>query len=163
AWPHPLALHQRRFLATHFPKRTGFPDVELPPLPELPVADVAAYSLDHGGTAEIDDALSITPLEGERVRLGIHVAAPGLSVPRDPRGCCRPAAAAPQRAGRGRARAPVRGLPPGAHDPQAAAGRRPGARARGRPAPAGALALHRGRPRHRPAGGTPGAAANADR
>src|SRR5690606_29110499 len=36
-----------------------------------------------GNTVEIDDALSITPLDGDRVRLGIHVAAPGLSVTRD--------------------------------------------------------------------------------
>src|SRR5690554_2131407 len=29
-WPHALAMHQYKFLATHFPRGTGFPDIELP-------------------------------------------------------------------------------------------------------------------------------------
>ena len=84
AWPHPLALHKRRFLAVNFPRGVGFPDVEIPPIGrDLPLADAEIYSVDDITTTEIDDALSVTPLEGDRVRIGIHVAAPGLSVTRD--------------------------------------------------------------------------------
>lgn len=83
AWPHPLALHKRRFLAVNFPRGVGFPDVEIPPIErELPLADAEIYSVDDVTTTEIDDALSVTPLEGGLVRIGIHVAAPGLSVTR---------------------------------------------------------------------------------
>jgi len=83
AWPHPLALHKRRFLAVNFPRGVGFPDVEIPPIErELPLAEAEIYSVDDVTTTEIDDALSVTPLEGDLVRIGIHVAAPGLSVTR---------------------------------------------------------------------------------
>lgn len=84
AWPHALALHKRRFLATHFPRGTGFPPTPVPPLDrELPLADAEIYSVDDITTTEIDDALSVTSLPDGRVRVGIHVAAPGLSVTRD--------------------------------------------------------------------------------
>lgn len=84
AWPHALALHKRRFLATHFPRGTGFPDTPIPPLDrDLPLADVEIYSVDDVTTTEIDDGLSVTTLPDGRLRVGIHVAAPGLSVTRD--------------------------------------------------------------------------------
>ena len=84
AWPSPLALHKRRFLATHFPKGTGFPDTEISAAgAELPLADVVAYSVDDVTTTEIDDALSVQLLDDNTVRVGIHVAAPGLLVTRD--------------------------------------------------------------------------------
>jgi len=84
AWPSPLALHRRRFLAVHFPRGTGFAPVEVPPIGrELPLADAEIYSVDDVTTTEIDDALSVTPLPDGRVRVGVHVAAPGLSVTRD--------------------------------------------------------------------------------
>jgi len=84
AWPHALALHKRRFLATHFPRGTGFPETPVPPLErELPLADAEIYSVDDTTTTEIDDALSVTTLPDGRIRVGIHVAAPGLSVTRD--------------------------------------------------------------------------------
>ncbi|HLR78058.1 MAG TPA: RNB domain-containing ribonuclease, partial [Burkholderiaceae bacterium] len=52
-WPHPLALHRYRFLATHFPRGTGFPDVTLPPLKaDLPEAAVSAYTIDDSNTTE---------------------------------------------------------------------------------------------------------------
>jgi exoribonuclease-2 len=83
AWPHALALHKRRFLAVHFPRGTGFPDVAIPPLErELPLADAEIYSVDDVTTTEIDDALSVIELDGGRVRVGVHVAAPGLVVTR---------------------------------------------------------------------------------
>src|SRR5699024_10008824 len=63
-WPHALALHQHRFLATHFPRGTGFGDVQAVSAQlDLPQAQVTAYSLDDGNTTEIDDALSVTPLD----------------------------------------------------------------------------------------------------
>ncbi|HEY0297012.1 MAG TPA: ribonuclease catalytic domain-containing protein [Bordetella sp.] len=81
AWPHALALLKRRFLATHFPRGTGFPDVEIPPIErELPLADAEIYSVDDVTTTEIDDALSVRVLPDGRVRAGVHIAAPGLAV-----------------------------------------------------------------------------------
>lgn len=83
AWPHPLALHQHRFLSQNFPKGTGFPVIELPPADwDLPFADVEAYSVDDATTTEIDDALSVQMISDEVVRVGVHIAAPGLSITR---------------------------------------------------------------------------------
>ncbi|MVW78311.1 ribonuclease catalytic domain-containing protein [Bordetella sp. 02P26C-1] len=84
AWPHALALHKRRFLATYFPRGTGFPDVQIPALDrELPLSDAEIYSVDDITTTEIDDGLSVKRLDDGRIRVGIHVAAPGLSVTRE--------------------------------------------------------------------------------
>lgn len=84
AWPHALALHQARFLATHFPKGTGFPAISLPQsFNDLPIAEVTAYSMDDSFTFEVDDAISVTPLGPNVVRLGIHIAAPGLAIERN--------------------------------------------------------------------------------
>ena len=83
AWPNPLKLHRDRFFATHFPKGVAFKLPELPTLDfDLPVADVEAYSIDDITTTEVDDALSVTPISGDEVRIGIHIAAPGLLVKR---------------------------------------------------------------------------------
>jgi exoribonuclease-2 len=68
-----------RFLFEHYPQGVGFPEVTAPAVPtDLPVAAVAAFSLDDATTTEIDDALSLTTLEGGLIRIGIHIAAPGL-------------------------------------------------------------------------------------
>lgn len=86
AWPHPLALHQTRFMATHFPKGATFPDLALASssqFDDLPIADVVAYSMDDSFTTEVDDALSVTMLGENVMRLGIHIAAPGLAIERD--------------------------------------------------------------------------------
>lgn len=84
AWPHPLALHQSRFLATHFPKGTGFPAIQTPALrDDIPLADVEAYSIDDSQTFEVDDALSVTQLQHGIVRVGVHIAAPSLAIERD--------------------------------------------------------------------------------
>lgn len=84
AWPHALALHKGRFLATHFPRGTGFAPCEVPDIvQELPHAEVEAYSVDDISTTEIDDALSVTRLADGNLRVGIHIAAPGLSVTKD--------------------------------------------------------------------------------
>ncbi len=83
AWPHALKLHRDRFFATHFPKGLLFKSIEVPSLDlELPLTDVEAYSMDDISTTEVDDALSVTPLGGHDVRIGIHIAAPGLLVKR---------------------------------------------------------------------------------
>lgn len=84
AWPHALALHRARFLATNFPKGTGFAPVDFDLSHEdLPLADVTAYSVDDISTTEIDDALSVRSLEDDWLEVGIHVAVPALGVTRD--------------------------------------------------------------------------------
>jgi len=76
-------LHLSKFLFEHFPRGTGFPAVAIPSLPELPLADVRAFSIDDVTTTEIDDAMSVTKLADGKVRIGIHIAAPGLGIRRD--------------------------------------------------------------------------------
>ena len=73
--------HLGRFLHEYFPRGTGFDGFEVPSPPEaLPLAEVKAFSIDDAATTEIDDALSVTPLEGGGWRIGIHIAAPGLGI-----------------------------------------------------------------------------------
>src|SRR5690606_10615367 len=84
AWPHPLALHQHRFLSTHFPKGPQFAPVQLTDVGhDLPLSDVEAYSVDDDSTIEVDDALSVTMQGPDIATIGIHIAAPGLAVTRD--------------------------------------------------------------------------------
>jgi len=81
AWPHALALHQARFQALNFPQGFGFPATEPPSYrADLALAEVEAYSVDDITTTEIDDALSVKVLDNGHIRVGIHVAAPGLAV-----------------------------------------------------------------------------------
>jgi exoribonuclease-2 len=75
-------LHLSKFLFESFPKGTGFPSITLPALPDLPVADVRAFSIDDVTTTEIDDAMSVTRLPDGKVRIGIHIAAPALGIKR---------------------------------------------------------------------------------
>ncbi|MEK0429756.1 MAG: hypothetical protein RL001_2283 [Pseudomonadota bacterium] len=79
----PKALHSHRFLYEHFPKGTGFPVLEQPAIPLLPQADVQAFSIDDVTTTEIDDAFSVSRMSDGKVRIGIHIAAPGLGITRD--------------------------------------------------------------------------------
>lgn len=77
----PKDLHMARFLFEHFPRGAGFPQVEVPKAPaDLPLADVAAFSIDDVTTTEIDDAFSVVKLDDGTVRVGIHIAAPGLGI-----------------------------------------------------------------------------------
>ncbi|KIF81080.1 ribonuclease catalytic domain-containing protein [Noviherbaspirillum autotrophicum] len=78
----PKQLHLAKFLFEYFPKGTGFPSIDLPVVPELPVADVRAFSIDDVTTTEIDDALSVVQLDDGKVRVGIHIAAPALGIKR---------------------------------------------------------------------------------
>jgi len=71
--------HLQRFVHEFFPRGVRFPAHELPAGPEgLPLANVRAFSLDDVGTTEIDDAFSLQRV-GEKLRVGIHIAAPGLA------------------------------------------------------------------------------------
>jgi len=84
AFPSAISIHKRRFYAQHFPRGTGFAPAEVPPIArDLPLADVEAYSVDDITTTEIDDALSVQQLDDGTLRVGIHIAAPGLAVTRD--------------------------------------------------------------------------------
>jgi len=80
----PKALHMAKFLFESFPRGAGFPDVPVPvPPTNLPLADVKAFSIDDVTTTEIDDAFSVTRLADGNVKIGIHIAAPGLGIKPD--------------------------------------------------------------------------------
>jgi exoribonuclease-2 len=74
--------HLGRFLFEFFPEGkggTGFPQFAAPVEPvDLPLAEVAAFSVDDAHTTEIDDAFSVTAKTGGGWQIGIHIAAPGL-------------------------------------------------------------------------------------
>ena len=77
----PYQFHYKRFLFEQFPKGTGFPALDAPPVKdELPLASVKAFSIDDSMTTEIDDALSVQGLGTGSVTYGIHIAAPGLAI-----------------------------------------------------------------------------------
>ncbi len=76
--------HFNQFLWEHFPDGTDFGVLnstqDLYDLSDLPIADVAAFSIDDASTTEIDDAFSVTPLTLGSFRIGIHIAAPALGI-----------------------------------------------------------------------------------
>ena len=77
----PYAFHWQRFLFDQFPKGVSFPAVPPVDAPDdLPLAPVAAFSIDDSSTTEIDDALSVQGLGTGEVLFGIHIAAPGLGL-----------------------------------------------------------------------------------
>lgn len=84
----PYRWHLDSFAARNFPRGTGFaadlpePGPGFGTLADLPLAPVAAFSIDDSMTSEIDDALSVTPLDDDGMRVGIHIAAPALLLPR---------------------------------------------------------------------------------
>lgn len=78
----PKQLHMAKFLFEQFPKGTGFPPITVPSVPSLPVADVRAFSIDDVTTTEIDDAFSVVRQADGTIRVGIHIAAPGLGIKR---------------------------------------------------------------------------------
>lgn len=81
----PWRFHMQRFLLEYFPRGTAFPQVATPTpaLPELPLSQARAFSIDDSETTEIDDALSLQPRDDGGVLLGIHIAAPALALQRD--------------------------------------------------------------------------------
>ncbi|MBA2672465.1 RNB domain-containing ribonuclease [Ramlibacter sp.] len=77
----PYQFHWKRFLLEYFPKGTGFPALAAPQIKDdLPLAPVAAFSIDDSATTEIDDALSVQGLGTGTVTVGVHIAAPGLAL-----------------------------------------------------------------------------------
>ncbi|MCM2290402.1 MAG: RNB domain-containing ribonuclease [Sulfuritalea sp.] len=82
ALPSTHDYHLGRFLFEFFPEGkggTGFPAFAAPLEPtDLPVANVAAFSVDDAHTTEIDDAFSVTQKPDGGWHIGIHIAAPGL-------------------------------------------------------------------------------------
>ncbi|MFM9437250.1 exoribonuclease R [Janthinobacterium sp. CG_23.3] len=77
----PKDLHLSKFLFENFPKGAGFPDVPVPGVTaKLPLAEVAAFSIDDVTTTEIDDAFSVVKLDDGTLRVGIHIAAPALGI-----------------------------------------------------------------------------------
>jgi len=78
----PYQFHWKRFLFDMFPKGTAFPaGLAAPAVKDaLPLATVAAFSIDDSATTEIDDALSVQGLGTGTVVLGIHIAAPALAL-----------------------------------------------------------------------------------
>lgn len=78
-------LMRARFTAIHFPKGTRV-DLPTPALPDdfdrLPLAQVRAFSVDDTSTTEIDDAFSVTFLDDQTARVGVHIAAPALLIDR---------------------------------------------------------------------------------
>jgi exoribonuclease-2 len=79
ALPSSHDYHLGGFLFENFDGDAGFSeDISVGDPPELPLAAVAAFSLDDASTTEIDDAFSLTRLANGRYRVGIHIAAPAL-------------------------------------------------------------------------------------
>ena len=81
--PDAFELHYAKFRFDHFPKGTGFPPIALPDVPDLPLANVQAFSIDDVTTTEIDDAFSVQKQDDGKLRIGIHIAAPALGIMRD--------------------------------------------------------------------------------
>ena len=50
---------------------------------DLPIANVKAFSIDDSSTTEIDDATSVEHVDDKLLRIGVHIAAPGLGIERD--------------------------------------------------------------------------------
>ncbi len=81
AIPSSHEYHRQAFLLAHFPRGTGFPELTPPPPPPaLPPADAPAFSIDDAATTEIDDAFSVIFQPDGTVRVGVHIAAPGLGL-----------------------------------------------------------------------------------
>ena len=83
----PYRWHIDSFYAQYFPKGKGFPsDLSLPSengWDDLPIANVKAFSIDDSSTTEIDDATSVEHVDDQLLRIGVHIAAPGLGIERD--------------------------------------------------------------------------------
>jgi exoribonuclease-2 len=80
ALKNPFELHMQRFLSECFPKGAAHAALPPPAMPELPVAQVQAFSIDDITTTEIDDAFSVTFNADGTAVIGIHIAAPGVAI-----------------------------------------------------------------------------------
>ena len=83
AWPDrqtaQYQYHLGKFLREYFPRGREYSGAvdALDPV-DLPLASVAAHSIDDATTTEVDDAFSVNHLDAGRVEIGIHIAAPAL-------------------------------------------------------------------------------------
>jgi exoribonuclease-2 len=93
AFPDAKALHLGCFLADAFPQGAGFAPVEegvldgalAARLAGLPLAEAEPFSIDDSTTTEIDDCLSVATRSDGGLRVGVHIAAPGVAIaPGDP-------------------------------------------------------------------------------
>lgn len=76
--------HFDAFVAEAFPQGLAFPAWgELPPVRELPLDRVRAFSIDDASTTEIDDAFSVRELPNGNHAIGIHIACPAIALGRD--------------------------------------------------------------------------------
>jgi exoribonuclease-2 len=76
--------HLGRFLFEYFPRGTDFAPFAPPAeAGDLPTAGVRAFSIDDAHTTEIDDAFSVVFNADGGMRVGIHIAAPGLGIAPD--------------------------------------------------------------------------------
>jgi exoribonuclease II len=83
AIPSSHEYHCNAFLAQAFPKGVEFPSWgTLPAVPDVALAEVRAFSIDDHTTTEVDDAFSVRELANGHHEIGIHIAAPALSVAR---------------------------------------------------------------------------------
>jgi len=86
ALPSTHEYHLQKFLFENFPKGTDFPPIELSSWDELPMGASNAFSIDDASTTEIDDAFSVEKLANGNWKIGVHIAAPALGMPRDSAG-----------------------------------------------------------------------------
>lgn len=76
--------HLGAFLREMFPNGSDFEEYEaIDLIDDLPLAKVECFSIDDATTTEIDDAFSLESLPNGNTRVGIHIAAPSLSVQPD--------------------------------------------------------------------------------
>ena len=103
ALPGDYDIHMRKFYSAFFPSAETEPSDFLPGKslypadPDNDILDIRAaveqslkslpesvnpitFSLDYEGTEEIDDAISVAPVDEKHLRVGVHIAAPGLYV-----------------------------------------------------------------------------------
>ena len=83
AWPDRRTAqhdyHLGKFLREYFPRGREYNgEIDGVEPADLPLAEVAAHSIDDAATTEIDDAFSVNYLDAARVEIGIHIAAPAL-------------------------------------------------------------------------------------
>jgi len=81
ALPSAHDYHLGRFLFEYFPRGAAHDEYPEPrEIGELPLSNVAVYSIDDAATTEIDDAFSVSTLRNGNTRIGIHIAAPALGI-----------------------------------------------------------------------------------
>lgn len=81
ALPSTAEYHLKKFMLEDYPA-TLTQRLDDAPLiiPELPISEVCAFSIDDFSTTEIDDAFSVTRVASGNWRIGIHIAAPALAI-----------------------------------------------------------------------------------